>query len=400
MAKDLNGKELGVGIIQRENGVYMARFVDRYKKRRTLYDKDLKQLKRRLEKEKYDAKYGVVSDDCNITLIEWFEDFIKTYKEGYVKETTLRRIHQTFSPCRKHAIGMMKLKDIRAIDIQHLINELRKKGYSYGTLSLLKSLLGEMFKKAIGNGFMLINPSDSVVLPKKVKYESRFLTEEEQVMFLEAAKGYAHYDIFCANLSCGMRIGELLGLKWEDIDLKTKTIHIQRTLHYTKLKEHESCHFFFTTPKNETSDRVIPLLPDLEKILKRVHQKQLASKVLYATEWKQEEPFIDMVFTTQYGIPIRYGDVNRTIKMAVTKANIIEEETAKIEGREPNLLQVFSPHCFRHTFVTTCRKNGVSYETIKNYVGHTNKEMTAYYDHNKPQIDLEELEKISFLDLE
>ena len=109
---------------------------------------------------------------------------------------------------------------------------------------------------------------------------------------------------------------------------------------------------------------------------------------MYANKWKQEEPFIDMVFTTQFGKPIRYGDVNRTIKTVVNKVNMIEKEIAKREHREPFLLK---------PFVTRCKKYGISYETIQPYVGHSNKEMTEYYNHNTPEIDIEGLNKISFL---
>ncbi|NJE44657.1 site-specific integrase [Massilimicrobiota sp. SW1139] len=288
---------------------------------------------------------------------------------------------------------MMKLIDIRGIHIQKLFNELSIRGYSYGTLSLLKSLLNEMFKKAIGNGLAIINPCDSVVLPKNEKKESRYLTEREQVMFLKVAKDYAHYDIFLANLSSGLRIGELLGLKWEDVNFDEKTINIERTLHYSRLNDNEVCHFFFTSPKTGTSIRKIPLLPETEATLKIVKEKQIKNKILYANKWKQEEPFIDMVFTTQFGKPIRYGDVNRTIKTVVMKANMIEKEIAKRECREPFLLRPFSPHCFRHTFVTRCKKYGVSYETIQPYVGHNNKEMTEYYNHNVPEMDIEGLKK-------
>lgn len=119
--------------------------------------------------------------------------------------------------------------------------------------------------------------------------------------------------------------------------------------------------------------------------------------MLYASQWKEEAPFDDMVFTTQKGMPIRYGDVNRTIKSVIVKANLQEEELAKIEGREPFILKPFSPHCFRHTFVTRCKKNGVPYETIQPYDGHSEKEMTAYYNHEKQEIDVSTLNKISFL---
>lgn len=400
MGKDIMGNELGKGISQRPDGTYTARYVNRYRKRKTFYGKDLKALKRKLEKARYNSEYGNELNGGNITLTEWFEEFMVLYKEGRVKDVTLYRIRQTFNPCKKDIIGNMQLKDIRGIHIQQLINTLAKEGFSYGTLNNLKALLNEMFKRAVGNGFITINPADALVLPRKEQYAPRYLTNQEQTMFLESAKGYAHYEIFCLCLACGARVGEVLGLKFSDIDFVNKTIHIQRTLHYSRLNDEETCHFFFTTPKTKTSERIIPLLPEAENILKRVKRKQLRNMVIYSSKWKQEPPFEDMVFTTQYGRPIRYGDVNRTIKSVVTKANVLEEEIAKLEGREPFFLQPFSPHCFRHTFITRCRLSGLSYETIQPYVGHSNREMTAYYDHNKPEIDVESLNKISFVDVD
>lgn len=397
MGKNLKGKEIGRGISQRKDGNYMARFVDSYGKRRTLYGKNLNILRHKLEKIRYEAEQGIFDAEGKITLIEWFEEYLKLYKVAKVKETTVYRIRQTFSPCRKNSIGEMKLKDIRAMHVQELINQLHEENFTYGTLQLLKSLLNEMFKVAIGNGYMIINPCDAIVMPPKVTYEARFLTEKEQKMFLEVAKEYSHYEIFCTCLSFGGRIGEVLGLKWTDVDFQNKTLHIQRTLHYGKLKEDEPCHFFFTTPKTETSNRTIPLLPETEEILKQVRKKQLRNRIIHESQWKNEIPFDDMVFTTKEGMPIRYGDVNRTIKSVILKANLEEEELAKIENREPFVLKPFSPHCFRHTFVTRCRMNSVPYETIQPYVGHSNKEMTEHYNHEKIQMDVEALKKVSFL---
>jgi integrase len=294
-------------------------------------------------------------------------------------------------------LGTLKLREVRAVHVQMLINKLHEDGYTHGTLKLLKSLLKEMFKMAMGNGYMLVNPCDAVILPKKESNEPRFLTEKEQAMFMEVAVEYQHYDIFCADLCSGMRIGELLGLKWSDIDFENKVIRIKRTLHYAKLKEEEACHFFFTTPKTETSERTIPMLPEMEVILRRVKSKQLRSRLLAGKKWNKETEFEDMVFTSQYGAPVRYGDVNRTIKLAVVKANIQEAEVAKYEDREPYVLKPFSPHCFRHTFVTRCKTKGIPYEVIKPYVGHSNTATTMYYDHTKEEIDMSKLQKVSFL---
>lgn len=396
MGKDIVGKELGKGITQRKDGMYMARYVDKYRKRHTLYNRDLKKLKRAFEKAKYEAEYGLLSDAPRITLEEWFEKFLELYKVGKVKDTTVYRIRQTFSPCKRNSIGSMMLTDIRAIHIQELINKLDKEGFSYGTLNTLKALLKEMFKRAIGNGFVVTNPCDAAVLPKRVVREPRFLTQEEQRLFLDVAKDYYHYDVFCFALSCGARIGEILGLKWSDIDFEKKTIQIQRTLHYSRLSDDEHCRFFFTTPKTSTSARTIPLLPETEEILKRVRRNQLMNSALYAKKWKQEEPFEHMVFTTKQGAPIQYNDVNRAIKNIIVKVNLQEEELAKLEDREAHIMKPFSPHCFRHTFITRCKMYGVPYETIQPYVGHSTKEMTEYYNHHKEEIDVKSLKLVAF----
>ncbi len=89
--------------------------------------------------------------------------------------------------------------------------------------------------------------------------------------------------------------------------------------------------------------------------------------------------------------------MNRTIKKAIVKANLQEEEIAKFENREPFVLKEFSPHCFRHTFVTRCKMQGVPYEVIQLYVGHSNKEMTMYYDHNKLEIGVNDFAKVLLL---
>ena len=85
------------------------------------------------------------------------------------------------------------------------------------------------------------------------------------------------------------------------------------------------------------------------------------------------------------------------IKMVVTKANLQEEEIARFEGREPRVLEVFSPHTFRHTFITNASRNNVPYDVIRPFVGHSKDEMTAYYDHTETVVDFEALKKVSFL---
>ena len=396
MGKDLNGKELGRGISQRKNLSYMGRFVDKRGKRQTVYDKDLKILKRKFEKAKYESEHGIYGSGEDVTVEEWIEVFITEYKVGRVKPTTVYRIRQTFSMCKSGTFVKTKLRDVRALQIQAIINELHDKGCAYGTLKQLKNYLNQLFKVAIGNGLMLMNPCDAVVLPRKGECKEVVLSQEELIRFLEAAIGSRFYWSCCFEASTGMRVGEMLGLKWSDIDFDKKTIDISRTLHYGRLSDNEKCHFFFDTVKTKASFRIIPLLPETEEVLKRVKEEQAVERSQNGKKWKEKEPFDDMVFTSSVGTPVRNGDLNRSIKTVIAKANSKEIALAKLENREPRLLPDFSSHCFRHTFVTLCKKNGIPYEHIQLYVGHSEKEMTKYYDHNKPQITTEDFKDISF----
>lgn len=81
MGKDLNNKEIGKGLSQRPDGRYIARYVDRYGKRHTFYGKDLKTLRRKLEKARYENENGMFVAGCNIIVTEWFEEYLKLYKE-------------------------------------------------------------------------------------------------------------------------------------------------------------------------------------------------------------------------------------------------------------------------------------------------------------------------------
>ena len=397
MGKDLKGREIGKGISQRKNLSYIGRFVDKKGKRQTFYDKNLKQLIKKLEKARYESEHGIYGTGEDVTLAEWFEVFLVEYKAGRVKLTTLYRIQQTFDLCQNGSLNKTKLRELRALQIQELINELHARGCTYGTIKQLKYLLSEMFRIAIGNGLMVINPCDAVILPKEEECEEAVLTQEELDTFLAAASGFRHYRIFCIQVSTGMRIGEVLGLKWSDIDFEKKTITISRSLHYGKLSKSEKCHFFFDSVKTKSSNRTIPLLPETEKVLKKVREKQYVERGENRKIWKQEEPFEDLVFTTSSGTPVTCGDVNRTIKKVIAKVNSSEIELAKLENREPHLLPDFSTHCFRHTFVTLCKKYGIPYEHIQLYVGHSEKEMTKYYDHNKVVVTTEDFKNMSVL---
>ena len=115
MGKDLKGKELGDGISQRKNGTYHARFVDRFGKRQSFYSKDKREIKELLNKAAYEDKMRINVVDTNVTLDEWYQQWLDIHKYKVIRENTKRQYIQIYQKHIKPALGKTKLRDIRRL---------------------------------------------------------------------------------------------------------------------------------------------------------------------------------------------------------------------------------------------------------------------------------------------
>ena len=150
MAKDLKGKELPEGIIQRPDGRYMARF--RYDgERYTLYNKDLKKLIRDMNDKRYEAEHGICVTETRISVNDWFEIWMREYKLNSVKYGTYQIYEQTYKLYIKPRIGKKRLSTVRTDQIQRIYNELNADGYTY-KMSFSK-LFGGVFVSLFGGKF-------------------------------------------------------------------------------------------------------------------------------------------------------------------------------------------------------------------------------------------------------
>ena len=123
MGKDLKGKELGKGISQRKDGRYQARFTDRFGKRRCVYGITLKEVKNALMSEVVDdySKNNVV--DPNMTLNQWYEKWMRVYKEPVLKPTTLRHYKQTYESIIKPVLGNMPINSITKLEMLKILKD-------------------------------------------------------------------------------------------------------------------------------------------------------------------------------------------------------------------------------------------------------------------------------------
>lgn len=381
MAIDKDGKKLPQGIVLRSDGLYMGRFSfngDRY----SVYDIDLKELKKKLANQKYEVEHGLFAKQDNITVSSWFDTWIKEYKEPTVKRGTVGVYKDNFNSYLRDTIGKKKLKDIRPEHIQKIYNDLNKKEYSRNTIELVSVVLSGMYKQAFKNKIIRENPVPLATLPKgEEQEEPRVMEVKEQKLFMEYSKDSYLNDMFVLALASGMRSGELRGLEWKNIDFKNRVIHITNTLVYVH-KE-----YFLDKPKTSTSRRDIPMLDNVFTLLKQRKVKQSEDRLKLGDKWKSKEGMENLVFTTESGYPINRDMLKQEMNRVIT--NI---QTKHVE------FEHITPHTFRHTFATRCIENGMPPQVLKTILGHSKLSMTMdLYGHVLPDTKAAEIQRIANL---
>lgn len=386
-------KNLPKGITKRPDGRYMGRFTycgERY----TLYNKDLKKLEKQINDMRYELEHGIVGDMSKITVKKWFEVWLKESKESVVKESTMEHF-KTFYFCYiDKELGKRDIHNVRLIHVQRLYNDMARNGYKENTIKKVNNILHNMFQYAVRNELISKNPCTGILIPKTEKKERRTLTQQEQNDFLKFVREDNHYRIynalFVTGFGTGARIGELLALSWDDIDYVNKVIHIRKTLVYLPEGEGNTMRFKIQTPKTSKSERDIPLLANVESVLKS-HRLEQKKHILYmGDKWQplEEREFKNLVFTTEFGRPLDRNMINRTIHQIVAKMNKSREQP----------LEDFTPHTMRHSFATRCFENGIPAKVVQEVLGHTSLNMTMdLYTHVVDETKQEEMRKMDYM---
>jgi len=253
--------------------------------------------------------------------------------------------------CRTKIIPYFKNKlvtQIKPIDIKNFQDNLLDKGLGKGTINLTRVLLKQVFNLAILSEHITLNPIKMVDMPqfKKKKVKQKPLTLDEIDLILEKAKGHIKNFLGIAFFT-GARSGEILALKWEDIDFVTDTISINKTI----------AEGYINSPKTNSSNRDIEMLPEAKKFLK-AQQLETGLKDSFVFLNKRDE---------YYGSNTHFYDhFQRTLKHL------------KLERR--------SLHNTRHTFASMMLNNGIDPLWVSNTLGHENLNITlSIYTHYMPK---------------
>ncbi len=368
MGKDLKGKELGVGITQQKDGLYNAGFVDKLGKRRVKRFKKLQECRKWLEDAKYINEHSSITEANNMIVDAWFEYWI-SIKEKTVRPNTVRNYRERYKRNISHVIGKMLLVDVKPIHCQKIFSDMADEGYKTTTMYQTRIALYNMLDFAKENDIIINNPCKKSVRSDmgKPSESKKALEINEQKKFLEYAKGQSYENQYRFILQTGLRTGELVGLKWDDVDLAKKTLTISRSMEY----RHSVGIWRVGEPKSASGYRTIPLTDEAVRILKDQKIKNSNLKVV-PIEWS------DYIFLCRKGTPIKNSTYDTGLYKICNKASI----------------KPFAMHVLRHTFATRCIEGGMKPKTLQKILGHSNigitmnLYVTTTEDEKQKEIDL------------
>ena len=380
--KDLRGRSLRKGEVQRASDKrYMYTYTDPLGRRKFIYANDLTQLREKEEKLLKDQLDGLdIYVAGKATLNETFDCYIST--KYNLRESTRSSYLYTYDHYVRETFGLKRIAEIKYSDVlqfyYHLLNQ---QGISLGTLDSVHCLLHPTFQLAVRDEIIRKNPTDGVM--KEISRESgknrgvrHALTIEEQRCFMEYIANHPIYyhwwPMFTILLGTGCRIGEALGLRWQDLDFENRVININHSLVYYPVNGSNKCVLRVSLPKTDAGIRTIPMLDIVKDAFEMLYEEQKEN----GFNETEIDGMTGFIFCNRFGSVPNPQTVNHTIKRIANNYNADEVVRAKKEHRDPIILPNFSCHHLRHTFCTRLCENETNLKVIQSIMGHKNIETT------------------------
>ena len=380
--KDLRGRSLRKGEVQRSSDKrYMYTYTDPMGRRKFIYANDLAELREKeakLMKDQLDGLDLYVAGKASVN--DTFDRYMST--KYNLRESTKSSYLYTYDHYVRDTFGKKRIADIKYSDVlqfyYYLLNEVK---ISLGTLDTVHCLLHPTFQLAVRDEIIRNNPTDGVM--KEISRESgknrgirHALTVEQQRAFMEYIANHPIYyhwwPMFTVLLGTGCRIGEALGLRWQDLDYDKRTISINHSLSYYQKPESNKSVLRISKPKTEAGIRTIPMLDIVKDAFEMLYEEQLEN----GFNESEIDGMSGFIFCNRFGTVPNPQTVNHTIKRIANSYNADEVERAQKERRDPIILPNFSCHHLRHTFCTRLCENETNLKVIQSIMGHRNIETT------------------------
>jgi len=373
--KDSRGYALRTGEVQRKDGSYSYSYRDGNKQRHSVYAKTLAQLRtkeRQIACDLADALDGLTAE--NISLNQLYDKYLGQKYD--LKPTTKNGYKYMYDRFVRGDFGNRKINAIRYSDIKAFYYGLiLNKTLKANTLEIIHTQLHPTFQMAVRDGLLRMNPTDGVMAEIKKSHvwdkpQRHALTVPQQKAFMDFMRSDHRYTgwqpIITVLLGTGMRIGECLGLRWEDLDFDARMISVNHTLTHRPNGKGQ-CERHISTPKTIAGTRTIPMIDEVFDAF--LMEYELQSCIGFESE--TVDGYTGFVFVNADGSIYGETSVNHAIHNIAHDYNNSETAKAKTEHREPLLLPEFSAHSLRHTFCTRLCENESSIKVIQSLMGHS-----------------------------
>ncbi|MGO5053917.1 tyrosine-type recombinase/integrase [Anaerosporobacter sp.] len=401
--KDGKGRVLRKGEHYRKtDGRYSYIYTDPLGKQHTIYAKSLVTLRQKEEsliKDQMDGLNVYVAGNADVNFL--FDRYISTKSE--LRSSTYSNYLYTWNHFIRDTFGKKKVKDVKYSDVLFFYSDLiNKQGLQINTLENINTVLRPSFQLAVRDDIIRKNPIDGAYAEVKKRNggsrkRKRALTVQQQRAFInyvaENPFFYKWYPFFTFLLGTGCRIGEAIGIRWDDVDLEKRLIDINHSLtYYQRADDSFKCEFRVSQPKTEAGIRTIPMMKQVYDVLKDEYERQEVEGFCVANV----DGMTNFIFSNRFETPHNPAAVNRAIKRIVDAHNAEEEVKAKKEKREPVMIPRFSCHIFRHTFASRFCENETNVKVIQEVMGHADVSTTMnIYAEVNQDVTRASLEKLS-----
>ncbi|HET8630556.1 MAG TPA: site-specific integrase [Thermomicrobiales bacterium] len=325
-----------------------------------------KSFKTRKEAERARAEWlveierGTAVEPDRLTVADLFAQWLAAFKATNPKEGTVVEYERIVRTKILPGLGSVPVQQLHPLQIDAFYAQLREAGASSDAIHRVHQRLRQAFKYAMRKRLLAVNPLLAVDPPTVRSRPGLVLTVPQIRHFLRVAAGDGYSPLWLLLVQTGMRRGEALGLRWQDVDWERKRIHVHQCVEVlggvTRI----------TTPKTPAALRSITLFPESVAALAAHRKRQLARRLAAGADWEDR----DLIFTTPQGRALNPGNVLRNLAVIQRKAN------AAPDVPDAARLPHFTVHDLRHTHATHLLMDGWSVAVVSRRLGHASPAIT------------------------